>query len=187
MESKKGLRTRAALFAGTGLAVAGLLAAGATPAMAANLAKAKPAAKAKPNPASVVATIKKDWIEFFSGTSSAALKESLVQDPAAFAATIKAQAGSPEAKATSVTVSSVHLVSATEAVVIYSIKLGKTTALANQRGLAVKVGGAWKVSVGSFCTLLDLQGGAPPICKPKTPVKGAKAKAATKTSTKTKK
>jgi hypothetical protein len=56
------------------------------------------------------------------------------------------------------TVSKVAILTATTAIVHYSISLGGQTALANQSGEAVNQGGTWKVSVASFCVLLGLEG-----------------------------
>ncbi|MGC8627272.1 MAG: hypothetical protein ACP5VR_06885 [Acidimicrobiales bacterium] len=116
--------------------------------------------------ASARAKIITDWQAFFSGRTPADRKVQLVQDGPQFAPVIKAQASSPLAKSTAAKVSKVTLArTAKTAVVVYSVTLGGKTALAGQKGEAVLLGGTWKVGAESFCTLLKLEGTAPPICK----------------------
>jgi hypothetical protein len=63
-------------------------------------------------------------------------------------------------------VSAVKLTSPTQAAVSYSIYLGKTAMLQNQKGVAILDNGTWKVSDASVCVLLTMEnaGKAPSVC-----------------------
>ncbi len=120
------------------------------------------AASTAPSPsgsASATAAVKADWQEFFSGATSAARKIELLQQGQQFATTINAQASSPIAKGTQANVTSVTITSPTTATVTYSITQGGQTALPDQKGQAVLMGGVWKVSAKSFEDLLKLEQG----------------------------
>jgi hypothetical protein len=109
--------------------------------------------------ASPTATITSAWQTFFSGTTPAASKITLLQNGQQFATVIQAQAGSPLAKATQAKVTAVTVTSPTTADVTYSIVQGGQVALPNQQGQAVLVSGVWKVSAPSFQALLKLEQG----------------------------
>jgi hypothetical protein len=115
---------------------------------------------------SAVAQIKADWEAFFSGTTPAAKKIALLQNGQKYAALIQAQAASGLAQSASAQVTAVHVISSTQATVIYDIVLGGKPALSNQTGTAVYQGGVWKVGDASFCQLLALEnnGKAPAAC-----------------------
>jgi len=117
-----------------------------------------------PSAAEVTAQVTRVWTGFFAGTTPAAAKVRLLQNGAAFAALIAAQAGSPTARATTVQVTKVTPTSPDQATVSYNILINKQVALPNQYGTAVRVGGQWKVASGSFCRLLALEGTAPAAC-----------------------
>jgi hypothetical protein len=110
------------------------------------------------------AAIKANWEAFFSGSTSATKKVTLLQNGQAFATLIKSQVSL--GSSTSATVTSVTLTSPTKATVKYNIVQGGTTVLPNQTGVAVYEDGTWKVGDTSFCALLALEGGgkAPPVC-----------------------
>jgi hypothetical protein len=114
--------------------------------------------------ASTASHVTAAWTTFFKGSTSAAGRLALLQDPTAFAAAIRAQTSSSFAKGLSVKVSKVKVTSSTTATVTYSILIGGSPELPGAKGEAVLVGGHWKVSTQSFCSLLQLEGGAPPIC-----------------------
>lgn len=116
-------------------------------------------------PAATRKTIEQTYVSFFSGKTPAGQKVSLVQDGKGFAQVIHKQAGSPIAKGTTVKVSKVSLDTDTTASVRYTIFLAGKPALKDQKGLAVRDHGTWKVGAGTFCTLLGLEGSAPPLCK----------------------
>ncbi|MGD0998921.1 MAG: hypothetical protein ABR941_11480 [Thermoleophilia bacterium] len=124
------------------------------------------AATATPSPtpstatsASPTAAITTAWQTFFSGTTPAATKITLLQDGQKFATVIQEQAGSPLAKATQAKVTAVTVTSPTTADVTYSILQGGQVALPDQKGQAVLEGGVWKVSAPSFQALLKLEQG----------------------------
>jgi hypothetical protein len=105
------------------------------------------------------------WTAFFAGSTPASKKVQLLQDGPRFAPLIEAQAASPLAQQTNAVVTKVTLESPTRAKVVYTIMLAGKPALKNQVGTAVRVGGTWKVGDASFCALLSLQGGTPPVCR----------------------
>lgn len=108
--------------------------------------------------------IKQVWTEFFSGSTPAAKKASLLQHGSLFSAAIEAQSKSPLASKSSATVTNVTLQGPSKAKVAYSIDLGGKPALTHQIGLAVKSNGSWKVGDASFCSLLKLGGKPPSAC-----------------------
>jgi hypothetical protein len=120
------------------------------------------AASGAPSPATQAVT--DVFKRFFDGSTSADQKIALLQNGQAFAATIKAQADSPMAKSTSATVAGVTSTDADHANVTFSILFGGKPALADQQGSAVRESGSWKVTAGTFCTLLTLEGNPPPAC-----------------------
>ena len=110
------------------------------------------------------ATVRRTFEQFFSGSTDADRKISLVQHGSEFADVIHQQAGGTLARSTSVKVLQVHLTAPWAAAVRYTIYLGGQPALKNQNGVAVKESGTWKVSAPTFCSLLTLEGSAPPLC-----------------------
>ena len=117
-------------------------------------------------PASATALIKANWEAFFSGTTAAAKKITLLQNGQAYAAIINAQSGSSMASSASATVTKVAVTSPAQATVTYNVLLGTTPALTDQSGVAVYQNGTWKVGDASFCGLLALENGgkAPSVC-----------------------
>jgi len=113
---------------------------------------------------SAVNEIKANWEAFFSGTSSAAKKISLLQNGQALAAVIKGQAKSSIATGASAKVSSVTVTSPTMATVKYTVYLNGSPALTNATGVAVYQDGTWKVGLASFCGLLKLETVTAPGC-----------------------
>lgn len=141
-------------------AIAGVLALTMTLAACGSTTHAAAPAKKKPTAAELV---KKDWQDFFSGTTSAAEKVRLLEDGSAFAPVIDAQAKSAIASSASATVSSVS-VHGRAATVHYTIDLAGKPVLSNQTGSAVLVGTTWEVGTASFCALLHLEGEKLPAC-----------------------
>jgi hypothetical protein len=120
---------------------------------------------AKPsNRAAAIAQIRRDWVEFFGGSTPATVKIRLLQNGQRLAPIIRREAASPLAKQTTVTVKSVTLTGRNTARVVYTIMLAGKPAL-GQVGAAVRIGGIWKVGLSSFCMLLALQGALPPACR----------------------
>ena len=116
---------------------------------------------------SAAALITHNWEKFFNPKTPVAQRVALLQNGQAFAAVIRAQAGSSLASSATAKVSKVTVTSATQAKVTYSILVGGSPALANQSGVAVLQAGTWKVGLASFCGLLTLEnsGKTPSVCK----------------------
>jgi hypothetical protein len=93
-------------------------------------------ASASAGDSSAAAQIKANWEAFFSGTTSAAKKISLLQNGQKFAAVIEAQARSGLAKSASAKVTAVSVTSPTKATVTYDILLAGKPALTNQNASA---------------------------------------------------
>jgi len=110
------------------------------------------------------AAITANWVAFFSGSTGAQRKISLLQNGSAFRSVIDAQASSSLAKGASAKVKKVTLTSSTKANVTYTVLLDGVAALSNQTGTAVLEGGTWKVGAASFCGLLGLEGVKTPAC-----------------------
>jgi hypothetical protein len=106
--------------------------------------------------------IETNWVNFFSGKTSAATKISLLQNGQSYASVIKAQASTPLAASSSATVTAVVIESSTTATVSY--KVGVSGEDVTQTGTAVLQGGVWKVGDVSFCALLKLEGSTPAAC-----------------------
>jgi hypothetical protein len=106
---------------------------------------------------SAVATITANWTAFFSASTPVARRVALLQNGQLFQSLIAAQAKSSLASSASAKVTKVSNVTATQATVDYEILLAGSPALANQKGVAVKQGGTWKVGDASFCGLLGLE------------------------------
>lgn len=117
------------------------------------------------SPAAEKAQVKQVWTRFFASSTSPGTKASLLQNGSMFLPAIQAQAKSPLAGKSSATVSRVTLKGPAKATVIYTIDLAGKPALTHQTGVAIKVGGAWKVGDASFCGLLKLGGAPPSACK----------------------
>ena len=114
---------------------------------------------------SATTAIKTNWTLFFKGTTPAAEKEKLLQDGSKFAVFLKAQAKSSAARATTVKVTKVKLLSNTKAKVTYTIYINGSPAEPNATGTAVLHDGTWLVSKASFCALVSLEGASPGACK----------------------
>jgi tRNA U34 5-methylaminomethyl-2-thiouridine-forming methyltransferase MnmC len=104
------------------------------------------------------------WLAFFSSKTPPAKKAALLENGTQFAPVLKSMSSSPLAKNTKAKVSNVK-VAGTKAQVTYTIYVGSTPALKNQRGTAVEQNGQWKVSDASLCAILALQGSPPAACK----------------------
>lgn len=111
-----------------------------------------------------------NWEAFFNAKTPVAKRVSLLQDGSTFASIIKSQAGSGLAATATAQVTKVTVITSSEAEVTYSILVGGTPELKNQKGTAVLQDGTWKVGVASFCGLLTLENGGstsslPAACK----------------------
>lgn len=111
-----------------------------------------------------------NWEAFFNAKTPVAKRVSLLQDGSTFASIIKSQAGSGLAATATAKVAKVTVITSSEAEVTYSILIGGTPELNNQKGTAVLQAGTWKVGLASFCNLLALENGGstsslPAACK----------------------
>jgi hypothetical protein len=106
---------------------------------------------------SAAATIKANWEAFFSSSTPTARRVALLQNGSQFASLIAAQSKSSLASAASAKVTGVSGITASQATVNYNIVVSGTPALQNQKGVAVKENGTWKVGDKSFCGLLQLE------------------------------
>jgi hypothetical protein len=116
-------------------------------------------------------TIRQNWETFFDGSSSTSNQKraALLQNGEQFASIIKAVSENPLSRQLSAKVSAVDVTDADSAKVKYTLYLGKNAVLKNQEGTAVRENGTWKVGIGSFCNLLELQGAAPKACAAASP------------------
>lgn len=112
-----------------------------------------------------VAAITKAYTTFFNTDSPLAASMAVLQDGPAFKDALIQQSKSPAAQDTTATVSKVTAQSANTAVVIFTILIKGSPVLKDTPGFAVREKGTWKVAGGTFCGLLTLNGGAPPVCK----------------------
>jgi hypothetical protein len=106
------------------------------------------------------ATIATNWAKFFDGSLPVADKAALLENGSQYSKELETQAASPLAKAATAQVTAVNVTSATAADVTYSLLVGGTPALMDQKGQAVLQDGTWKVSAASFQALLALESGA---------------------------
>jgi hypothetical protein len=166
------MRSRYTWVAATGLALMAALTAcssssSSTAGSAASPSSSAPTSAA-PEPTSgsaAVSAITANWENFFSGSTSAATKISLVQNGQTFAQVINNQAGSSLSSSAKATVSSVKLNSDGTATVKYSVGISGAS-LPPTNGTAVYQDGVWKVGDVSFCYLLTLENGGskPAVC-----------------------
>ena len=110
------------------------------------------------------AQIKSAYVKFFSGKTPVSDRVAVLQNGSKFKGLVTSFANNPLAKNVNVTVSSVTLLGANHAKVVYTVKLGGT-GLPKQAGTAVRENGAWKVGYASLCKLVALQGSTPSACK----------------------
>ena len=107
-----------------------------------------------------VAAITANWETVFNGKASIPSRLALVQDGPQVAAFVEAQAktsfGAAAAGSTA-TVTSVTVISPSQATVDYEVLLLGTPLLKNQVGTAVYLDGVWKVAIASFCGLAYLE------------------------------
>jgi hypothetical protein len=152
----------AGLLAGTGSAVTGARWVGGD--------GQRPAGLAAYSARSAESVIAAHWMAFFNPKTSVARRISLLQDGEQFAAVIRAQASSSLAAHASAKVTSVTLVSATQAKVVYALLEDGRPVWASRFGVAVYQDGTWKVGVAAFCSLLAMKNGGrtsllPAACK----------------------
>jgi hypothetical protein len=152
----------AGVLAGAGSAVTGVRRVGA--------GGQRPAGLAAYPTRSAEAVIAAHWMAFFNPKTSVARRISLLQGGEQFATVIRSRASSSLAAHASAEVTSVTLVSATRAKVVYTLREDGKPARANLLGVAVYQDGTWKVGVSTFCSLLAMENGGrtsslPTACK----------------------
>jgi hypothetical protein len=161
-----------ACMVGLGLAACGSSSSSSTPkASSSSTPAASPSTSSgSSNTAADQTEITTNWEAFFNAKTPVAKRVSLLQDGSTFASIIKSQAGSGLAATATAQVTKVTVITSSEAEVTYSILVGGTPELKNQKGTAVLQAGTWKVGVASFCGLLTLENGGstsslPAACK----------------------
>ncbi|MQY28626.1 hypothetical protein [Nocardia aurantia] len=102
---------------------------------------------------------------FFSTSIPVEEKPALLENGQAFTQALKDRADSTIAKKSRVTVSDVASTGPDSADVIFTVSFGGLPMLRNRKGGAIRTGGTWKVTQATFCSLLQMQGGAPPVCE----------------------
>ena len=103
-----------------------------------------------------MAQITANWEKFFSSSTPAAQKATLLQNGSKFTSAISAFAKLPLANGIGAKVTAVTVNSATSATVTYDITTGGSSLLSNQHGTAVYEDGIWKVGDASLCGLFKL-------------------------------
>ncbi len=103
--------------------------------------------------------IKSNWMTFFNAKTPTSQRVKLLQNGQQFATVLAQQAKNPMASGSSAQVSSVTVTSPSQAEVTYSILVSGSPVLKDQKGVAVKQGGTWKVGDQSFCGLLTMENG----------------------------
>ncbi len=107
------------------------------------------------------------YAAFFNSKSAVAQSEAALQHGSAFHATLVQQAKGQYSNNSSAKVGAIS-VSGNRAYVTFSILSNGKPLLNNFRGYAARESGKWKVAAITFCTLLQLQGGAPAVCNDPT-------------------
>lgn len=115
--------------------------------------------------AATVAAIKNAYAKFFAPDTPEQVSLGLLQNGAAFKATIEKQGQGDYAQKSSAKVTSVSLASADVAKVVYTIYVGDQPMLPDQPGYAVRENGTWQVAEHTFCQLLTLENSAPAECQ----------------------
>jgi hypothetical protein len=123
-----------------------------------------PASVRSTSDAATITTIKLAYRNFFNPATPLSKAVTLLQNGTAFTESLRKQAGTPLAKATTVTVSKVTRSSDDTATVLYTLLLSGKPLLVDTVGAAVRERGTWKVADVSFCALLAAQGTAPAAC-----------------------
>jgi Flp pilus assembly protein TadD len=126
-------------------------------------ASTSPASSGTPADASTTRQITAAYQAFFDGRSTTAQSEAALQNGAAFHAALVQQSKNSHASGSGVKVDAVS-VNGDLGFVTYTITQNGAPLLSHARGYALRQGGRWKVAAITFCTLLQLQGGAPITC-----------------------
>ncbi len=117
------------------------------------------------NPDAAKARITRMWETFFASSTPVKQKIPLLQHGDEFASAVRSLSMSLLAHDVEARPLAITLQGTTKATVLYNLLQHGTTALTNEKGTAVLVGGEWKVSDAAFCRLLDFAGQSPSACK----------------------
>lgn len=115
-------------------------------------------------PASEVDAVTTTFEHFFDSSLPVDQKMALVENGQAFEETLKSQANSSIAGGASASVAQVDSTGPDRAAVTFTIKKHGFPLLPNRHGEAIRIDGSWKVSAQTFCSLLQLERSAPPVC-----------------------
>jgi hypothetical protein len=107
-----------------------------------------------------------NYEKFFSSKTSLSDRVGLLENGSKFKSVIQSFASNPLASNTSAKVFSVTLQGASNAKVVYEVKVaGAVVPPGKQTGAAVLQSGVWKVGDASLCKLIALGGSIPAVCK----------------------
>ncbi len=129
-----------------------------------NSAPASASATATPADAATTAAVTHAYETMLNYKTPKAAAAALLQDGKAFAPALAAMATVSAKQKITVKVSSVSMVSAKTAKVIFTLFGAGTPLLPNTSGYAVLENGKWKVSGQTFCALLQLNSTPSPAC-----------------------
>ena len=105
---------------------------------------------------------------FFDTDTSLDASVKVLQHGATFRNTLAAESNSPSANKVTARVRKVVVLRPDVAQVSFALSSAGTPLLPAAAGFAVRENGTWKVAAQTFCTLLGLEGTAPPACKNKS-------------------
>jgi len=110
------------------------------------------------------AAVTKAYQDFFDYQSTAEQSRNALQRGDLFKAVLDQQGTQSYAQKSAATVSSVKLISANTAKVIFTVKVAGQPLLPDAPGYAVRIDGSWKVAATTFCSLLTLEGDHADAC-----------------------
>lgn len=105
--------------------------------------------------------VKSLWQEFFNTATPLERRQALLQNGAAFADVLKAEAVSGPM---SVVVDAVRFSDVSHATVSFALRIGTTVRLPSVAGAAVRVDGRWLVSKSTMCVVLAASGQKSSAC-----------------------
>ena len=113
------------------------------------------------DPTVAVARITANWERFFSAGTPLAEREGLLENGPSLEQALVTRAKDPLQAQAQARVTGVQLTGPDRATVTYDMLLNGAVALPGASGTAVLVGGVWKVTAQSFCSLVTLGTTAP--------------------------
>jgi hypothetical protein len=121
-------------------------------------------ASGTPADAATTAAVTKAFTTFFGGTTTLEQSVEAVQNGSQLADSLAKQLQNPTAKTLTASVTSVALVNADVASVIFTLNSKGAPLLSNQPGYAVLQNGVWKLAAQTYCGLVSAEGQAPAAC-----------------------